>query len=263
MKVKISHEAPLSLMEYVKPYNDYDYCLPHLLDEELKYLEYFLKSKDEGRCIIMDNSLHELGTSFNIEQLIHWIKVLEPDYFFIPDVWEDRTNSIINARKWLDIELPKKTKKLAIVQGSDFNEAVLCAEIYRSLGYYDMAFSYGASWYNEMIFHPNPDLGKALGRLTLITHLYINKTITKNNYIHLLGASVPQEFNWYKNIECIKSIDTSNPVMAALGGIKYTESGLFKKPISNINNSFYVKEENVDFNILKYNLEMFRKINNL
>ena len=48
-KVKISHEVPLQLLEESKQFNDYDYCLPHLLDQYPKYEAYFRQSKKEGR----------------------------------------------------------------------------------------------------------------------------------------------------------------------------------------------------------------------
>jgi hypothetical protein len=261
--MKISHEAPLCLLDYVKSYNDYDYCLPHLLDKEPKYLEFFIKSKNEGRCIMMDNSLHELGESYDKNRLIYWVKYLEPDYFFVPDVWENYKKSITNAKEWIEIEIPNKTKKIFVVQGSSFYEAVLCVKGYKDLGCNNMAFSYGSSHYNAMCPHPNLDLGKAIGRLSFINILYDDKLITDENYIHLLGASVPQEFSWYKGMNFIKSLDTSNPVMSSLSGIKYNIAGLFKKPIVNMNNSFYIQKENINLDLLKHNLKLFRKINDL
>ena len=33
--------------------------------------------------------------------------------------------------------------------------------------------------------------------------------IKQDDRIHLLGCAVPQEFGWYKDINCIESIDTS------------------------------------------------------
>jgi hypothetical protein len=46
----------------------------------------------------MDNSLHELGHAYDSDRLIHWINELEPDEFIVPDVWEDRDASVVNAR---------------------------------------------------------------------------------------------------------------------------------------------------------------------
>ena len=47
--------------------------------------------------------------------------------------------------------------------------------------------------------------------------------------IHLLGCNIPQEFSWYKDMPFIKTIDTSNPVIHGLAGIKYEPWGLNNK----------------------------------
>ena len=35
--MKVSHEVPLCLLEESLQFNDYDYCLPHLLDQHEEY----------------------------------------------------------------------------------------------------------------------------------------------------------------------------------------------------------------------------------
>ena len=87
--------------------------------------------------------------------------------------------------------------------------------------------------------------------------------IKQDDRIHLLGCAVPQEFGWYKNINCVESIDTSNPVMSALEDIQYKNYGLYKKPKANMNDYFLMLDSQVDYDLLSYNLAMFRKINNL
>ena len=87
--------------------------------------------------------------------------------------------------------------------------------------------------------------------------------INDNDRIHLLGCAVPQEFGWYHNINCIESIDTSNPVMAALEGVRYTLGGLGKKPKANMNDYFYMLDDQVDYDLLEENITTFRMINNL
>ena len=261
--IKVSHETPLCLLEDSIRFNDYDYALPHLFDEEPGYLEYFKNAKSKGRYIIMDNSLHELGHAYDSDRLIHWINELEPDEFIVPDVWEDRDASVVNARSWSKIVLPKKTTKVAVVQAQTIHEASTCYQTYKDLGYKKIAFSYGASYYNDVVPHPNKDLGKALGRLSVISALLETKVIHQSDRIHLLGCSVPQEFGWYRGFECIESIDTSNPVMAALEGISYSNAGLDKKPTANMNDYFYMLNDQVDYDLLTHNLTKFRQINNL
>ena len=68
-------------------------------------------------------------------------------------------------------------------------------------------------------------MGKALGRVRFVQGL-LNLKQLKDIKFHLLGCSIPQEFGWYDNHPRIESIDTSNPVMAALDGIKYNNKGL-------------------------------------
>jgi hypothetical protein len=261
--IKISHETPLCLLEDSINFNDYDYCLPHLLDEEPGYLEYFKNAKSKGRYIIMDNSLHELGHAYDSDRLIHWINELEPDEFIVPDVWEDRNASVVNARHWVGKILPKNTTKVAVVQAQTIHEAATCYQTYKDLGYKKIAFSYGASYYNDVVPHPNKDLGKALGRLSVISALLETKVISQFDRIHLLGCSVPQEFGWYRGFQCIESIDTSNPVMAALEGIVYNNSGLDKKPVANMNDYFYMLNDQVNYDLLTNNLNKFRQINDL
>jgi len=261
--IKVSHETPLCLLGDSKNFNDYDYCLPHLLDEEKGYEEYFRQAKKEGRYIIMDNSLHELGTAYDTERLMYWISELEPDEFIVPDVWENRDQSVVNARYWKQILLPKNTTKVAVVQATTLHEASTCYQTYKDLGYKKIAFSYGASYYNDVCPHPNKDLGKALGRMYVIASLYKTGIIWKSDRIHLLGCAVPQEFGWYKGYDCIESIDTSNPVMAALEGTRYNLWGLDAKPKANMNDYFFMLNDQVNWDLVTENLTKFRYINDL
>ena len=151
--VKVSHEVPFSLLEDSKRFNDYDYCLPHLLDEEPEYEKYFRQAKEEGRYIIMDNSLHELGEAYNIDRLIYWINEIRPNEFIVPDVWEDCISSIQNAEIWSLFDFPKEVEKVAVVQAKTLHEASECTKAYKRLGYKKIAYSYGASYYND-ICHP-------------------------------------------------------------------------------------------------------------
>ncbi|MDC3250317.1 hypothetical protein OAU24_00245 [bacterium] len=261
--IQVSHETPRCLLEDSKNFCDYQYALVHLLEEDEEYREHFLQCRDEGIPIYLDNSLHEKGYAIGGDTLIKWINILKPECVFIPDVWENRDASVVNARKWASIELPEGVEKVAVVQAGTIHEAATAYQTYKDLGYQKIAFSYGASYYNDIVPHPNMDIGKALGRLSVISALYKIGVIHQNDRIHLLGCAVPQEFGWYKGYECIESIDTSNPVMAALEGIRYNVWGLDKKPKANMNDYYYMLEEEVNWDLLTDNLTKFRYINDL
>lgn len=262
-KIKVSHEVPISYLEQSRKFNDYDYALVHLLEENEEYRNYFLESKEMGREIYLDNSLHELGTAIGGKILHKWIDKLNPTLVFVPDVWENRNLSLRNAKEWSKIQVPEGTEKVAIVQGKNIHDALLCTVGYKDLGYKKIAFSYGAGYYNEMCPHPNRNLGKAMGRLEVILTLYELGYLTKNDRVHLLGCAVPQEFGWYQGIECIESLDTSNPIMAAIEGTVYTCNGLIEKPKTNMNSAQDLVLSTKQKFDLHTNVSKFREINNL
>ncbi len=262
-KVKISHEVPLQLLKESKQFNDYDYCLPHLLDQYPKYEAYFRQAKEKGRYIIMDNSLHELGEAYDTSRLLHWISELEPNEFIVPDVWENGVYSVRNARAWANVEVPDNTIKVAVVQGKSYSDFVNGYQSYKWFGYQKIAFSYGASWFEECFQHPNPYVAKMMGRLKTITNLYKDKLISDMDRVHLLGCNLPQEYLYYKDFKFIESIDTSNPIIHGLEGIRYSEGGLLQKSKQKIDKDFTQKITPKQKENILYNVKMFRKINNL
>lgn len=260
--IKISHEVPIHLLEKSRIFNDYHYCLAHLLDQNKEYAKFFSQRKEADDYIIMDNSLHELGEAYDISRLIYWVNELKPNEFIIPDVWEDHTQSIVNAKEWSKIELPKEVTKVAVIQAKSYEEAAKCYQTYKDLGYKKIAFPYGNSYYNDLYPHINHDFGKAMGRLWVISSLYKDRIISKKDRIHLLGTAMPFEFKFYNEMPFIESIDTSNPIMAALEGTKYTD-GHHSKPKLTMNKVQTWPLEKIDVDLVYYNVIRFRDINNL
>jgi len=257
-KILISHEVPFCLLENSLKFCDYQYALVHLLEENEEYRNHFIKCRDEGIPIYLDNSLHEKGYAIGGEILLKWINILKPECVFIPDVWEDKDASVRNARQWATVELPKEVTKVVVVQAKSMHETILCTKAYKDLGYKKIAYSYGASYYNEVCPHPNKDLGKAIGRFIVLSSLYEQKILTKFDRVHLLGTAGVFEFPMYKNIECIESIDTSNPIMAAIDNIKYT-NGLHEKPIPNMNSCSNISIDDINVDLVYHNVKMFKK----
>ena len=262
-KVKLSHEVPFCLLEKSREFNDYDYCLPHLMDENEEYRNFFYKSKEMGRYIVMDNSLHELGEAYNTERLMHWVNEIKPNEFIVPDVWEDYTASVRNAKQWSTVELPKGVTKVAVVQAKSLHEAYLCVQSYKDFGYKKIAFSYGAQYYHDLAPHPDKDFGKAIGRFMVLSQMCEDKLLFPTDRIHLLGTASPIEFGLYKNIKCIESIDTSNPIMAGIEKRMYYSLGISPKPVANMNKYQDVSEDFIEPELIKYNVRKFREINGL
>ena len=263
MKVKVSHEVPLQLLSQSEKFNDYDYCLPHLLDQFPAYEAYFREAKKKGRYIIMDNSLHELGEAYDTKRLLHWINELIPNEFIVPDVWENAAMSVRNAKTWSMVDLPEGVEKVAVVQGKSYTEFATSYQTYKWFGYQKVAFSYGASWFQECFQHPNPHVAKMMGRLKTITKMYQHNVIGDFDKVHLLGCNLPQAFLYYKDFPFIESIDTSNPIIHGLEGIRYSEGGLLHKSNQKIDKDFTQEVSRKQIYDILHNVEMFRTINNL
>lgn len=226
---KVSHELPINMLDRSFEINDYEYCLPHLLDQNEVYRKHFEDAKESGSYIIMDNSLHELGKAYDTDRLLHWINHLEPNEFIVPDVWQDQTATLVNAKHWMSIKLPENTTKVAVVQAQSYHEAYECYDILKTQGYEKIAFSYGADWYCDEFPHPNPLVGKMMGRIMTISKMYKSGLINESDRVHLLGCALPQEFGYYADFPFIESIDTSNPIIHGLQGVKYNSLGLLNK----------------------------------
>lgn len=264
----INHEVPKCLLSSSPKYNNYDFCLPHLLDQDEEYLQYYKDAKAKGRYIIMDNSLHELkdvnkGHGYNHDRLHYWLNEIKPDEFIVPDVWENLTKTLINAKEWINFKYPKNTIPVAVVQAKSYKEAEYCYSGLKVYGYKKIAFSYGANYYKNISKHPNLYMAKALGRILVISKLYKSKIIKPLDRIHLLGCSLPQEFGWYKDMPFIESIDTSNPIMAAIDNIKYKPWGLDTKPKANMNTHFDISPMEFNVRLVYENVKMFKEINNI
>ncbi len=263
--MKVSHEAPIPYMKQVRGMIDYDYCLPHLLDENEEYKEYFQQSKEMGRYIIMDNSLHELGKPYDLERLWYWLNYFKPNEFIVPDYWQDKIATLVSAKEWVNKNYPKETTPVAVVQANNRSEARECYRILKYQGYQKIAFSYGADWYNEeglksihyrKDFPENKTINKAYGRYNIIKEFYEEGTISEKDRVHLLGCNIPQEFSWYKDMPFIETIDTSNPVIHGLAGIKYEDWGLDSKIPTKVDK---FKGEAEHWDIVVYNIKKFKE----
>lgn len=256
---KISHEVPVAYLEESLKFNDYDYLLPHLYDQNEEYRDFFRNNKD--RYVVMDNSLHELGHAYDTDRMMAIMEEVEPNEFIVPDVWQDSFATKVNAMEWSHIELPTDTIKVAVAQGNSIAEYSDCIEMFLNYGYDKVAITYGNSFLSQIVPHPNYDMARALGRMFTVGRL-AQKGYFTNAKVHLLGCAIPQEFGWYNTPEYsfIDSIDTSNPVMAAFDGMYYEPFGLTTKPKTAIDK---VIEDDFEFGIFErilFNVNQFRNL---
>ena len=258
--MKVSHELPLGLMHHAYKWNDYNYCLPHLIDQYEQYKLFFTKAKKDKRFIIMDNGLFE-GVEHTTEDLLSKIELLQPDIFIVPDAWNDATTTLRNAKSWMinyKAGLPEGVNLMAVCQGQDMGELITTYQTLVDLGYTHIAFNHSSIAYQKE--YPSDMLrlkAQMYGRMEFIRRLVQHGTIRKSHYHHLLGCSLPQEFMAYNGWNFIKSVDTSNPILVGAEGVRYTDSGINFKPEHKLEHYF---EKDLEDRIedIKFNVQIFK-----
>jgi hypothetical protein len=255
--MKISHELPLSLMHNAYKWNDYDYCLPHLIDKYDQYRIFFQKSRLDKRFIIMDNGLFE-GVTHTTEDLLDKINLVHPNVFVVPDAWNDANTTLVNAKSWIinyKKGLPEGVNLMAVCQGKDMTELTTTYQTLVDLGYTHIAFNHSSIAYQSLGYEDSLK-NQMYGRMEFIRRLVANNSIRKDFHHHLLGCSLPQEFMSYDDWNFIKSVDTSNPILVGAEGIRYADNGLTFKPKEKLEYYFEMnledKLEDIIFNVNKF-----------
>lgn len=229
--IKIAHESPKSIFDTVQNYTDYDYALVHLFEEDEGYLEQFKVAVNKGREVILDNSIFELEEAFNADRFAYWINQLKPTWYIIPDALEDAGGTMSQMANWNGkYRSTAHGKTIGVVQGKTYNEIVDCYEYMDNIAEVDMiAISFDYSYYTKSVPHPNKYVSWMLGRIKLLGDLVKDGIINQDKPHHLLGCGLPQEFSFYSQYPWIYSLDTSNPIVHGIKGIKYSSDGLWSK----------------------------------
>jgi hypothetical protein len=261
--MKVSHEVPLCFLKESLEWNDYQYVLPHLIDQYPQYKTHMLEYREKpGSFIICDNGLFE-GVTHTTDDLIDKINLIRPDIFIVPDAWNDSTTTIRNAKSWIingKPILPEDTGLMAVCQGESLGELITTYQTLVDLGYTHIAFNHSSCAYQEMyptFSGTQPLKAQMYGRMEFIRRLVEKDTIRKDVYHHLLGCSLPQEFNAYKDWDFIKSVDTSNPILVGAEGKRYTDNGIDWKPKEKLE-YYFEKDLSGQINDIIFNVHKFK-----
>ena len=257
--MKIAHEAPLSIFDKVQAVTDYDYALVHLFEENEEYYNTFVKAKENGREVLLDNSIFELGTAFDGDVYADWIVKLKPDWYIVPDVLDNASATIDSFDRFISTYAGLPGQIIAVAQGSTYDELVACYRYMANDSRVDkIALSFNHPFFQTM----QPPLGNKYyrmmrGRQKAIADMLRDGVIDTSKPHHLLGCGLPQEFEEYKDHKWIDSMDTSNPVIHGMKGIRYNDYGLSNKESVKL---FTLINENVvdNWKEIEYNIKMFR-----
>jgi hypothetical protein len=270
MLIETSHESPVSMLDRSLDYNDYGYALVHLFETHPEYYKFYKRLVDETDTpVLLDNSIFELGKSFDPVKYSDWIDKLQPNYYIVPDVLESARETIQKWKDWnVNYNDSTDALKIGVVQGETWNDLLECYKFMRdNADYIAISFDYSYYNYTGRIINDNSDHKLQLwctGRQRFIRQLIDEGHWDWNKPHHLLGCSLAREFRWYvdKDVYNIKSCDTSNPVVAAIKGCKYNdEMGLTHKPSTMLAELIDYEMHNEEkLHLLEYNTRMFKKI---
>ena len=264
--IKIAHESPKSIFEEIQRYTDYDYALVHLFEEDEEYLNQFKQAALKGREIILDNSIFELEEAFDAQKFDKWVKELKPTWYIVPDALEDADKTCNQMEDWINKGLGYEgSGKIGVVQGKTYDEIVDCYNYMNKSADVDMiAISFDYSYYTQSVPHPNKYVSWMLGRVKLLGDLLRDGVINQAKPHHLLGCGLPQEFSFYKHsdYDWIYSLDTSNPVVHGIKGIRYRDQGLWSKESQKLFELINSDISMEQLGTIKNNIQKFRWFTN-
>lgn len=259
--VSVSHECPLELMNHFDKWNDYEYCLVHLLDEFPAYEYHFHAARTKGKRILLDNSIFELGEAFDWAEYVKWINKLLPNEYIVPDVLESSYDTITQFALWKDTCYDDAIVKsvIGVVQGKTYEELVECYE-FMAENADKIAISFDYSYYLTIGESGNKWHTFMTGRQAFIDKLVADGIWRRDKPHHLLGAALPQEFKKYDwDALNIATLDTSNPIQQGLLGFEYTDDGLDEKRSLKVADSFTAYYPDSRIKIAEENVKKFKE----
>lgn len=224
--MEISHECPIDLLEESKQFNDYDYALLHLMHIP-EYKQYYIDAVKSGRVVYLDNSAYEYANGvnggFDINYYLEIINEVKPTHVIIPDVIANTKETIQNVEDFPYNEVNYNPKYIGVVQGQtieDLEKCFLYMNNAPKIAVIALVFHSPAYMIDD---ENGVDYENMMGRFTFFEH--IEQSLNKK--VHLLGCSLPEEFQLYKNLtqeqqNKIKSIDTANPIQRGILGEEFS-----------------------------------------
>lgn len=262
MLIEVSHESPISALKKSLKYNDYCYALVHLFETHSNYYNFFEEAKLLGKEVYLDNSIFELGTSFDPEKYSKWIEKLQPNVYIVPDVLEDTEGTINQWISWEEKYHFPECRTMGVVQGKTWQELRDCYHLMSECA--DMiAISFDYTYYLTTGEGDDKLQLFSSGRKRFIQQLIDAGIWNWDKPHHLLGCSLAREFRYYvdNNVYNIKSVDTSNPIIAAMHQMKYNdEFGLTTKPKTLLADMIEHELSEQELQYIDYNTRMFKKI---
>lgn len=253
--IRISHEVPLDYLGISRSMNDFDYALAHLMGIP-EYKAFFKESLEMGREVLLDNGACELGESFDVSVYAKLVEELEPTRFVLPDKLNDKDATIRMHLDFLERypQLLEIAAPIGVMQGKCYEDLAYCySQLAPKCEYIGVSFLSDAF---------NRDYGLDRMRPHFCEWLLEQPEFKAcPRPMHLLGTYDAREFtaDVYES-EYFQSLDTSNPVTAAIEGWKYGDDGLREKSKYPLCKNAETMKTPVDVALMIYNAKKFREL---
>lgn len=258
MAIKTFHEAPMAIFSSVQLATDGDYALVNLFETHLEYFKEMVHALEIGREVILDNGVFELGEAFSSERFAFWVRALQPTYYIVPDVLEDYPKTVQRFVAFRDQFPHLPGKVMAVAQGANPKDFIQCYQALEPLCD-KIGISFDCSWYHRYSTSDNPWVRLMEGRQRLLTFMDDMGIINHEKPHHLLGVALPQDMQFYKDIPWVDSVDTSNPVVHGLKGIRYSPEGLQSKETQKLYTMIGESVSGSRMEDIMYNIQEFRR----
>ena len=261
--IKRFHEAPKSIFHEVQKVTDGDYALVNLFEKDSEYFQLFKDALDQGREVILDNGVFELGTAWQADEFVKWIRRLQPTWYIVPDALEDSELTIAKFFDFINKYPRLPGKRIGVAQGRNYNDMVKCYHAIEP--HCDMvAMSFDFSWFQHPHSSSNSYTQAMVGRRMMLRQMVEDGVINMSKPHHLLGVMLPQEVRYYTHpdqadmFDWIYSIDTSNPVVHGLKGYRYMDHGLDFKESQKLYTMINAEVNEQQLENVLYNIDKFR-----
>ena len=257
------HEAPKCIFHDVQQVTDGDYALVNLFAEDPEYYQLFVDALAQGREVILDNGVFELGSAWDAAEFAGWVEKLKPTYYIVPDVLENCAGTVSSFFEFINKYPNLPGKRIGVAQGENYELMVAC---YKAIEpYCDMvAISFDFSWFQDDHSASSRYTQAMVGRRMMLRRMVDEGVINLSKPHHLLGVMLPQEVRYYTHpnqaqmFDWIYSIDTSNPVVHGLKGIRYMGHGLDSKESQKLYTIIDAEVDGEQLQNVLYNIEKFR-----
>lgn len=264
--MRVSHEVPISFLQESQVFNDYDYCLLHLTYEREEYRSYYKNAVKQGREVLLDNSLFELGDALTLEQVAEGVRDINPTWVVVPDCLNEKDTTIQRFLEWESKYSNLNVGTIGVVQGKTLSEMIECYK-FMSKHADKIAIPFDSKAFETLVAGGEATKTReellevwCQGRQYFVGYLICEGIWDNNKPHHLLGCSYAKEFSNMFYGRYIDTVDTSNPVVAAIKGLKYTMEGLTTKPsimLCDLIDHQFTEEEK---QLMLYNTTMFKYI---